>query len=1277
MKNLKLEKCHHYLTSIEDGIFTTYDAITASLYIATKHNLIIYDVSSKQVLKDLSLVEEYSLAQEHSIVSLQYLPEDNAVCIATSKGDLLLIDVGLGSIECVGSVDQGFTTAQWSPDMELLVLTTGTGTFVLMTRDFDPLCEFNLHTEDLGEAAQVNVGWGKKETQFHGSVGKEAAKQKNEKNISSKLEWDSGTTKITWRGDGQMFAISSINTSNDSRYIRIYNREGILQSSNELIEGLEDSLAWRPSGNMICSSQRKPNKHDVIFLEKNGLQHGEFTLPYKQNEKIVIELLWNISSDILTIILKDMKEDAYTVLLWTAGNYHWYLKQEIVIGGCKSNPNVFWDSENSYLLHIFKPDGSYSQYEYHYDIMQSYSDDNLAMVAVIDSSKLLVTPFQLMIVPPPMATYTLTTPCHINSLSFGPYHHKHDIIMQLADGGFQLATYKDNNFTVKALEFNTNGQTQYQHLKWYQPNLLVAVQNTFEGNYLLTFKIDVVNYKVELSYTLKIYEEVHSIVCNSSLDDSNKIIIQDVTGMFYSIDHDMGGYKPMEIKLPQKCSYVAYTEFDGKDIVFGLTDHHRLFMNTEEVANNCTSFLIHNEFLLMTTHSHTLRCVYLNSLYNSERLTDNSSFSIDESVRRVERGSKLVTAVKQGTAVILQMPRGNLESIHPRALVVSFLQKLLANLEYGKSMGIMRKNRINLNLMYDHDPKLFLEHTSEFITSVNSVSHINQFLTDLSPEDTCSTLYHPYYHHGDKKTQDTYKNKSSAKVDVVCSAVRKAIEDISTEKYFLSLLTTYAKQTQPDLETVLTKIKCLKDNPTAECPVKYEGALKYILYLVDVNQLFDIALGLYDFDIVLMVAERSQKDPKEYLPFLNNFKHMEKNYQRYSIDKYLKRYKKSLHHIAACEDRFNELVEFVNDHKLHRDALKLYKPSTLQYKKLSYQYAEYLSSAKLYEDAGIVYSRSGYHEEAITVLMKTTNWHLILTEAKTLNYTQDQLHTLCKDLCEVLKEHHMYEAAAMILENYMKDIEESIVCLLEGNLWFQAFDTIKSHSRDDLIETNLKPSLLEHADHYLDQIKELMVKFTTYKNRLKQVIEIKERETLEILQGIRDDPDNDLYSDTSSITGQSVSSVGSKGTRSTGRTAKSRNKLGRKKYSLREGSKHEDFALREALVEIVNTADKLKDDVGSILKVLVLFYYDEQASQLQIQLTELLDTVEANMEEIWSSQTVVNTTEDSYYGPNATVQSIIEQRNNKNMDVIPTDLPKPSQPRVRKSIHWKLHILRQ
>ena len=41
--------------------------------------------------------------------------------------------------------------------------------------------------------------------------------------------------------------------------------------------------------------------------------------------------------------------------------------------------------------------------------------------------------------------------------------------------------------------------------------------------------------------------------------------------------------------------------------------------------------------------------------------------------------------------------------------------------------------------------------------------------------------------------------------------------------------------------------------------VTADEALRYLLYLVDVNDLYNVALGTYDFDLVLLVAEKSQK----------------------------------------------------------------------------------------------------------------------------------------------------------------------------------------------------------------------------------------------------------------------------------------------------------------------------------------------------------------------------------------------------------------------------------
>lgn len=68
---------------------------------------------------------------------------------------------------------------EWSPDQELLVLVTKEMNMILMNM-FDPVHEVNLFNQEFGEKQFITVGWGKKETQFHGSAGKHAAKVTND-----------------------------------------------------------------------------------------------------------------------------------------------------------------------------------------------------------------------------------------------------------------------------------------------------------------------------------------------------------------------------------------------------------------------------------------------------------------------------------------------------------------------------------------------------------------------------------------------------------------------------------------------------------------------------------------------------------------------------------------------------------------------------------------------------------------------------------------------------------------------------------------------------------------------------------------------------------------------------------------------------------------------------------------------------------------------------------------------------------------------------------------
>ena len=48
------------------------------------------------------------------------------------------------------------------------------------------------------------------------------------------------------------------------------------------------------------------------------------------------------------------------------------------------------------------------------------------------------------------------------------------------------------------------------------------------------------------------------------------------------------------------------------------------------------------------------------------------------------------------------------------------------------------------------------------------------------------------------------------KVDRVCVALRKALNCVGANKYLLSIITTYVKMSNPELETVLKMVKQLK-----------------------------------------------------------------------------------------------------------------------------------------------------------------------------------------------------------------------------------------------------------------------------------------------------------------------------------------------------------------------------------------------------------------------------------------------------------------------------------
>lgn len=108
----------------------------------------------------------------------------------------------------------------------------------------------------------------------------------------------------------------------------------------------------------------------------------------------------------------------------------------------------------------------------------------------------------------------------------------------------------------------------------------------------------------------------------------------------------------------------------------------------------------------------------------------------------------------------------------------------------------------------------------------------------------------------------------------VCDAIRAELEQKDLKKYVSSILTAHVVKRPPDHEaglSLLLRLRGMSQSATVSriVPTIYvcadtepqivEDAVKYIIFLVDADKLFDTALGMYDFSLVLMIAQDAQK----------------------------------------------------------------------------------------------------------------------------------------------------------------------------------------------------------------------------------------------------------------------------------------------------------------------------------------------------------------------------------------------------------------------------------
>lgn len=251
-------------------------------------------------------------------------------------------------LDTIGTVDPTpVLAASFSQDSSLLTIVASHDQPTLLLMDsssFNVISTSEIVTTSYGEDHPINVGWGSKSTQFHGSLGKSAAHAPTVHEHGTISPDDDEQPRVSWRGDAQYFTVSIV--QDRKRVLRVYNRQAVLQNTAEHIPGLEHSLAWKPSGGLIASTQRfgkvpglaeeeqakwalgkgREGRHDVVFFERNGLRHGEFSLREPASAisgnlwgYSVKELGWNAESTVFSVWIERQGGDVGA--FWTVVSY--------------------------------------------------------------------------------------------------------------------------------------------------------------------------------------------------------------------------------------------------------------------------------------------------------------------------------------------------------------------------------------------------------------------------------------------------------------------------------------------------------------------------------------------------------------------------------------------------------------------------------------------------------------------------------------------------------------------------------------------------------------------------------------------------------------------------------------------------------------------------------------------------------------------------------------------------------------------------------------------
>jgi elongator complex protein 1 len=356
---------------------------------------------------------------------------------------------------------------------------------------------------------------------------------------------------------------------------------------------------------------------------------------------------------------------------------------------------------------------------------------DLGLTSVIDGRNLKITPLRVANVPPPMAFAELDLGANA-------------IDVAVNESATKIAVLHQQGVSLYELDYSVR---PFQHPKLLREAPLaeqIPRQVAFSGEDGISVLCSEPNTLADSIVEIKISDD--SAFDSGELSsgagslfsavDFSSTCFEDGNGGVYELGTSASS--SILAKFPVHCPWTEVWRDDETTIVFGLSAGGTLFGYRKSLDDdkayeclqirNCTSFLTTPAHLIFSTTQHLLKFVHLHQGDLEIPLDEPEK---DERCRSIERGAKLVAVMPTTFSLVLQMPRGNLETIYPRALVLAGIRRSISAKDYKTAFFACRGQRVDMNILHDYAPQQFMSNVLLFCKQLKKAEHIDQFLSQL------------------------------------------------------------------------------------------------------------------------------------------------------------------------------------------------------------------------------------------------------------------------------------------------------------------------------------------------------------------------------------------------------------------------------------------------------------------------------------------------------------------------------------------------------------------